>query len=109
MSCTNCDNTEIHENAVGVGFTLTLLGSDSAARDISSATTKQMWFQDPNGTNYTKTASFVTDGTDGQIRYISESGFLTPPGKWRLQAYIILPSGSFPSAIQPFKVKANLQ
>lgn len=109
MSCNTCINSEIHENAIGIAFNVTLVTTEGNAIDISSATTKQLWFQDPNGTNYTKTANFLTDGTDGQLQYISESGLLTPPGKWRLQAYVALTSGSYPSEIQSFKVKGNLQ
>ena len=46
-----------------------------AAADISSySSTIQMIFTDPSGTETAKTATFVTDGSDGLIKYTIESG-----------------------------------
>lgn len=107
--CSSCGNTEIQENSVGVLFKVTLIDCGGSAIDISSVITKQFWFQDPNNATYTKTATFVTDGTDGQLEYVTGSGFLTPAGKWRFQAFVASVSGNYPSEIQSFKVKGNLQ
>lgn len=107
MTC-NYTTEEIHQNDIGVAFRATVT-ENSVAVDISTATTLQLIFQKPGGTSSTKTASFYTDGVDGIMQYISESGFLNESGKWRMQGYIYLSSsGVYHTETESFKVKANL-
>jgi hypothetical protein len=101
MSC------QIHLNNIGTAFSTTIEDCDGVI-DLSTATTKQLIFTKPSGTKLTKDASFVTDGTDGQIRYVSASGDLNELGNWKLQAYIILGSTEYYSKVANFRVHRNL-
>ena len=60
---------EIHVGDIGTVFTLTIKDGSSVI-DLSGATTKQIILRKPDRvTSSTKTASFVTDGSDGKIKY----------------------------------------
>jgi len=61
--------------------------------DVSTATSKKMLFKKPSGATLTVDASFLTDGSDGQIYYDSQVGDLDEAGAgWELQGYVILTS-----------------
>jgi len=76
-----------HLNAYGGVFQITLTDGSSAV-DVSAATTKQIIFEDPDGTVTSKTAVWVTDGTDGKIKYTAESGLLDATGVWKIQGRV---------------------
>lgn len=103
---------EVHLGDIGTIFRVTINDCDSAgvqsAIDISAATTLQLIFKPPKGASVTKTAVFTTDGTNGQIQYVTVSGDINETGRWKLQAYIVLPSGSWRSDIGFFDVFENL-
>lgn len=98
---------EIHVADVGTVFTITVQDGDDVV-NISTATLKQIIFQKPDDTTLTKTASFVTDGSDGQIKYTIIAGDLDVPGRWRIAAYIEMPSGKWHTDITTFQVYENL-
>jgi len=102
MSC-----LRLHKNDIGTAFTVEIT-TDGVVANIADATEKSLLFYKPDGTTSTQTASFVTDGTDGQIRYITTSGFLDVIGKWSIQAHITTPSGAWYTDIDTFKVERNL-
>lgn len=81
--------SKIHVGDIGTVFRLTIT-EDGAAVDVSLATTKQIKFLAPNGTLLTKTATFTTDGTDGQIEYATVADDLSLPGKWQIQAHVAI-------------------
>lgn len=67
----------------GVIDTITFLDENSVPIDISVATTKQIIYTKPDGvTTITKTAAFVTDGTDGQISFTTVTGMFDVAGDW---------------------------
>ena len=74
-------------NNIGVGFKPRIM-EDGVAVDVSAATTKQIKFKRPDGTSFTKTASFLTDGTDGRLLYVTVNGDLNMAGNWKLQGYV---------------------
>jgi len=98
---------EIRLGDIGTVFEITLM-EDSDVVDVSSATTKQIIFEDPSGTTRTKPAAFSTTGADGKIKYTSVSGDLNRTGKWKMQAYVETPSGKWHSDIASFRVYPNL-
>ena len=97
----------VQQGAVGTTLQLELL-DDGAVVDVSSATTKEIILEKPDGSTVTKTAAFVTDGTDGKIKYTTIAGDLDQVGRWRIQGRIISSSGNWPSEAGTFRVKANL-
>lgn len=78
---------EIRLNDIGLDFIITIY-SGGSIKDLSTFTTKQLIFRKPSGTSVTKTADFITDGTDGQIRYLTLAGDLDETGIWKIQARI---------------------
>lgn len=92
---------------VGTGFRGTFK-EDGEIVDISAATTKTITFEKPDGTTETKPGSFVTDGTDGVLEYVSADGDLDTGGDWRLQGYADIGSWVGHSDIVNFKVYDNL-
>ena len=98
---------EIHLDDVGTEFILTVKDAGVAV-NIGSASTKQIIFEKPDGTILTKIGTLVTDGSDGKMKYASIAGDLNMIGPWRLQAYVVLPTGSWRSDIAEFTVFPNL-
>ena len=99
----------IFQNDIGTAFIATIINEDGDVIDISTATVKQIIFKKPSGTSVTQTASFYTDGTDGQIVYASVDGDLDETGTWKLQGAITMSSGSWHSSIVSFSVSCNLE
>lgn len=98
----------IHLGDIGTSFRISILDCNSNAIDISNASTKQIIFKKPGGGSLTKTASFVTDGTDGLLEYNTISGDLDEVGTWKIQAYVVAPNGSWRTNFSSFKVHRNL-
>lgn len=99
----------IQAGATGMVITLTVQDEAGAAVNLTTATTTEIILKPPQGFAVTKTASVVSPATDGKIRYVTESGVINPPGKWKAQAHVILSGGSeYWSTIFEFQVGANL-
>lgn len=100
----------IHVGDVGTQFTLTITDANnvSAVFDISAATLLQMTFVRGDGTSITVTASFVTNGTDGKMQYVSILGDIAVSGNWQVQGYIVLPKGKWHTSTAKFKVFDNI-
>ena len=99
---------KIRKGDIGTVFQVTIKNV-SGAVDISSATTKQIKFRNPSGTVTTKSADFVSDGTDGKLKYTTVSGDLSATGRWKIQSYVELTSGNWHSDIDEFIVYSNLE
>lgn len=56
--------------------------------DISATTVKEFQFRRPNGTQFVRSASFVTDGADGQLQYPAVAADLNFAGDWLVQTYV---------------------
>jgi hypothetical protein len=79
-----------------------------AIQDLSNASVKNITFQKPDGTTYTKPVTFFTNGQDGVVVYTMASGELDTQGFWRYQVKVLVPSGTFSTDINSFKVYENL-
>lgn len=92
----------------GTPFIFTLVDADTdAAIDVSSGTSLEAIFRKPDGTIVVKTASFVTDGTDGRIQYVTVSGDLDQAGRWRRWAKLTISGGPKTSTVRAFDVRDN--
>jgi hypothetical protein len=98
---------EIHKGDIGTQFTVTVQDGTTVV-DISTASTKQLIFKKPGGTILTKSTSFVTDGTDGKMQYVSVDGDLSDDGVWKMQGKVIIGGNTFSTDITSFKVYRNL-
>jgi hypothetical protein len=98
---------EIHKNDIGTVFEITIKDGPLVI-DISGATTKNILLKPPTGTLLTKAGVFVTDGTDGKIKYTTISGDLSEVGVWQVQGHIATPDGEWKSDILNVSVHDNL-
>ena len=101
--------SEIHKDDLGTVFRITVKDETETAVDLSNCLEKYIVFEKPNNTIVSKEATFYTDGTDGIIQYTVESGFLDQAALWRLQGYVVEPSGAWRTDIYEFKVHKNLE
>lgn len=101
-------SSEIHVGDIGTEFVVTLKDGSSAL-DVSGASSITVYLEKPSGEVLTKTASFVTDGTDGQIKVASESGDLDETDVWYIQVKLVLVNGNtWYSDKGRFRVHSNL-
>lgn len=98
---------EIHKNDVGTPFTITV-GDANGVLDISTSSDKRIIFRKPDGSSTTVSGTFSTDGTDGKIVYTFQDGDLDVDGRWRVQAHLTFPSGSWYTDVNIFRVHDNL-
>lgn len=98
---------EIHVDDIGTLFTITLKDGEDPV-NISSASVKVIVFVSPNGGRTEKTADFLTDGTDGKIKYTTIAGDLSVSGLWKLQARVVVPAGTWHSDVYNFMVHPNI-
>lgn len=101
--------TDVRVNDFGTIFRATIKDQDEIVVNISSAIQSKLNFKNPNGTLYSKNADLYTDGTDGIIEYISESGLFSIGGKWEMQGYVLTPAGQWNTNIVNFFVQDNLE
>jgi hypothetical protein len=101
---------EIHVGDVGTTIEVTLT-EDGSVIDISTATSQEIKIKGPKG-NAVKsiTSTFVTNGTDGKIEFVSSVGDFDKEGVWRIQAKVTLtsPAGTWSSDYGEFTVFPNL-
>lgn len=86
---------------------LTFIDVDTnAAADVSGyATTIQMIFTDPSGTETAKTATFDTDGTDGVIKYTTEDGLIDTAGNWQIRGRVQGVGSKLTTVVHHFQVE----
>ena len=99
--------SEIHYGDIGVNFNITVMNG-TAVLNVSNANSINIILQKPDGSDLTKTATLVTNGTDGNIRYTSVSGDLDQIGTWQIQARVNFGASVFSTDIQKFKVYRNI-
>jgi hypothetical protein len=99
--------SEIHMGDVGVAIEFDVV-DDGVAVDVSTATVKRVRARKPDGTAAAFDVSFLNDGENGKLVYISKANDLDQDGVWRFQIYVEMPSGSFHSSIVNRRVYENL-
>lgn len=105
------NGSAIHQDDVGTEFRVTITDDEvpEIALDLSTATLLEFCFGKPDGTVITRTPAFVTDGTDGQLTYTTQSGDLDQSGPWQLQVHYVLAGGADRRAdVLRFSVKENV-
>jgi hypothetical protein len=88
----------IHVGQIGtiLNTTVTKIVSDvETPVDLSTTSTCEIELQKPDGTLLSPfTATFVTDGTDGQITYTDMTGVFDVTGRWMIRGVINYASGA---------------
>ena len=101
--------TSVQENTAGAVIEYQILDQDGVTPlDISAATNTQLIFKNPSGVTITKTAAFVTDGTDGKLQYVTVAGDLVGYGAWQIQAHLTLLGADGRTEVERFGVEKNL-
>jgi len=98
---------EIHVDDVGTKFLVTVQDSGVAV-DVSVASILQINFRKPDGVTMNRAGTLNTDGIDGKIYYATIAGDMNVAGVYKIQGKIGLPSGTYYTDIQTFKVHRNL-
>ena len=98
----------VHNGDVGTAFRLTIVNTAGTAIDVSTATTKYIYFQDPTGAKVQKTAAFTTNGSDGKIQYTTIAGDIDEVGTWMIQGYVETSLGKFWTEKDSFRVYSTL-
>jgi hypothetical protein len=99
--------SEIHYGDIGVNFNITVMNGTEIL-NVSNANSISIIFQKPDSSDITKTASLVTNGTDGKIKYTTVAGDLDQIGTWQIQARVNFGASVFSTDIQKFKVYRNI-
>lgn len=100
---------EVHRQDIGTEFRVTLVVDDKGTPDdVSTATAIVFIFEPPGKVTFERAGSFVTDGTDGKVKYLLVSGDIGVGGLYRLQVKITTPAGTWHSTIKDFFVAENL-
>jgi hypothetical protein len=93
-----------HVGDIGAVIRLTVY-EDGSPKNISTASPKQLKIRKPDGTVTTKTASFTTDGTNGQLQCATASGDLDQEGRYTVSAYMTIGSWTGFTTPVPFEVR----
>jgi hypothetical protein len=98
------EQSDFYVGDIGNYIEVTVYKNSTEIMDISTATTKILYFRKPDGTVINRTATFFTDGSDGILKYAWISGDLDVEGNWYFQVYIETPGEKKSSSWVPFKV-----
>lgn len=108
LSLTAMGRLEIHQGDVGTTF-LAEVEDEGRSVDVSHAGILIV-FQKPDSSLVVRPGEFVTDGVDGQVRYVTQGGDLDQSGEWRLQVRLEFADLTrFSSDWKQFTVHPNLQ
>lgn len=99
---------EIHVGDVGTVFRITVYDG-AAVVDLSDSTDLLLVLKKPDGTTLERELEFTTDGTDGKVEYVLESGDMDAAGAWSGQVKVTFTEGQWWSNIVKFTVRQNLQ
>jgi hypothetical protein len=100
------DNLHLYD--AGVGLDIQIVGQDNQPIDISSATAIVFNFTRPDGSTFTVNGSFLTNGADGVVQYVTQPTDLNVIGTWTLQVTVTLPGDLYHSDINIMKVLPNV-
>jgi hypothetical protein len=82
--------------AVGVRIDVVFLNEDGTTRDLTGATTIDVYVTRPDLTEQVlTTAAFDTDGTDGAVYALSTAGTFTVAGRYACQGYVVDTTAAF--------------
>jgi hypothetical protein len=98
----------IHVDDIGTSFVATVVNESGDVEDISTASALSFTFKKPSGTLSTVSAEFHSDGTDGMMVYVTESGDIDEEGNWSIQGVVTIGSSVFHTSVHKFKVYGNL-
>lgn len=80
---------DVCKNAIGTKIRWTVL-DEGEILDVSNASLMQVKFVKPDGSQVTKPLNHVTNGADGLVEYVVETGVLNVAGTYKWQLYLAI-------------------
>lgn len=96
--------TYLRKLDVGTQIKVHVLDEDGNEINLSTATVKNIVFYLPDKTTVEKPAEFITDGSDGWLKYVTEAGFLSMIGRWKGQVQVVMPAWDGSTSVFEFYV-----
>ena len=102
--------SEIHQNDIGTRFLITVKDDGELVNisGVGGSTIHQISFRKPSDTVVNRNATLQDFGISGVMFYDSIAGDLDEAGLYKLQAKVVLPSGTYYTDIYSFKVHSNI-
>lgn len=100
-------NPEVHIGDEGTLIEITV-EENKIALNISTATVKVLKIQRKDKTVFQKDMDFVTDGSDGKLKYITSGSDIDMKGTWKGQVYLEMPGGKWHTSKFDMEVDDNL-
>ncbi len=100
----------LHDDDFGFDITITFISRKTGlALDISATSTQRIDIRNTRDGVVTQNAApFVTDGTDGRIRYRATASEFNDRGRWEVQGVAFGASARFATDFEPVDVRRNL-
>tara|TARA_Y100001938_G_C7999210_1_gene383750 strand:+ start:702 stop:1016 length:315 start_codon:yes stop_codon:yes gene_type:complete len=102
--------SEIHQDDVGTRFLITVKddGLPVNISGVSGGSVHQISFRKPSDLVINRNATLKDYGISGVMFYDTVAGDLDEAGMYKLQAKVIIPSGTYFTDIHTFKVHSNI-
>ena len=102
--------SEIHKDDVGTRFLITVKDDGSLVNisGVSGGSIHQVSFRKPSDVIVERNATLQDYGVSGVMFYDSVAGDLDEAGVYKLQAKVIIPSGTYYTDLYTFKVHSNI-
>ncbi len=102
--------SEIHKDDVGTRFLITVKDDGNLVNisGVSGASIHQISFRKPSDTVIERNATLQDYGISGVMYYDTVDGDLDEAGVYKLQAKVVVPSGTYYTDIHTFKVNSNI-
>jgi len=102
--------SEIHQNDIGTRFLITVKDDGELVNisGVGGSTIHQISFRKPSDTVVNRNATLQDFGISGVMFYDSIAGDLDEAGLYKLQAKVVVPSGTYYTDIHSFKVHSNI-
>ena len=102
--------SEIHQDDVGTRFLITVKDDGNLVNisGVSGGSIHQVSIRKPSDTVIDRNATLQDYGISGVMHYDSVAGDLDEAGVYKLQAKVVIPSGTYYTDIYTFKVHSNI-
>jgi len=102
--------SEIHQNDVGTSFLITVKDDGDLVNisGVGGSTIHQISFRKPSDSVINRNATLQDFGISGVMFYDTIAGDLDEAGLYKLQAKVVVPSGTYYTDIYSFKVHSNI-
>jgi|TARA_R110000851_G_scaffold307931_1_gene466647 hypothetical protein len=102
--------SEIHKDDIGTRFLITVKDDGDLVNisGVGGGSIHQVSFRKPSDAIVERNATLQDYGVSGVMFYDSVAGDLDEAGVYKLQAKVIIPSGTYYTDLYTFKVHSNI-